>query len=96
LAGCNRYGLDNPCPIITKRMACFGVQEDIDKDFKRIISKYKKLQPENPHLQAMDPEMHATTEMSGPVGSIIPGFKDTKKKLMFNFGETENASPSKK
>jgi hypothetical protein len=28
LAGCNRFGVDNPCPIITKRLATYGNAED--------------------------------------------------------------------
>jgi len=24
LAGCNRFGVDNPCPILTKRLALYG------------------------------------------------------------------------
>jgi hypothetical protein len=40
LVGCNRFGLDSPCPQITKRLGCFGNQEDIDKDFKRLLAKY--------------------------------------------------------
>ena len=31
LAGCNRFGIDNPCPIITKRLANYGNSEDILK-----------------------------------------------------------------
>ena len=25
LAACNRFGIDNPCPIITKRIGLYGV-----------------------------------------------------------------------
>ena len=42
LAACNRFGIDNPCPIITKRLALYGNQEDIEKDFKRIAADYNQ------------------------------------------------------
>ena len=41
LAGCNRYGLDNPVPTITKRLANYGNADDVDKEFKRIVHRYK-------------------------------------------------------
>lgn len=31
LAGCNRFGLDNPCPIITKRIALYGNEEELEE-----------------------------------------------------------------
>jgi hypothetical protein len=31
LAACNRYGIDNPCPIITKRLSFYGNTDDIQK-----------------------------------------------------------------
>jgi len=31
LAGCNRFGLDNPVPIITRRLAHYGNEETIEK-----------------------------------------------------------------
>ena len=41
LAGCNRFGVDNPCPTVTKRLANYGNADELDKDFKRIVNKYK-------------------------------------------------------
>ena len=46
LVGCNRYGLDCPVPIITRRMSNYGTADEIDKEFKRILAKYKKLGPD--------------------------------------------------
>jgi hypothetical protein len=45
LAGCNRFGLDNPCPTITKRLAIYGNLEDLDKDIKKMVNAYKNLYP---------------------------------------------------
>ena len=41
LAGCNRFGLDSPCPIITKRLGIFGNTEELEKDFRRLVRKYQ-------------------------------------------------------
>ena len=42
MAGCNRFGIDNPLPIITKRLAMHGNQEEIVKEFKMLATeKYK-------------------------------------------------------
>jgi hypothetical protein len=40
--------LDNPVPTITKRLAIYGTNNDIDTDFKRILKKYKYIHEENP------------------------------------------------
>jgi hypothetical protein len=32
-AGCNRFGLDNPTPIITKRLSMYGNTEDVENLF---------------------------------------------------------------
>jgi len=39
LAACNRFGLDNPCPSITKRLAWFGNQEDIEKAIEKAATR---------------------------------------------------------
>ncbi len=31
VAGCNRFGLDNPTPISTRRLATFGNEENVEK-----------------------------------------------------------------
>ena len=38
LAGLNRFGIDNPLPIITKRLAMYGNQEDLAKEFKSLVN----------------------------------------------------------
>ena len=40
VAGSNRYGVDNPCPIINKRMSLYGITDDLEKDFKKLVIKY--------------------------------------------------------
>jgi hypothetical protein len=36
IAGCNRFGLDNPVPIITRRMAHYGNEENVEKIVERL------------------------------------------------------------
>lgn len=59
LAGCNRYGIDNPCPIISKRLSLYGVPEEIEKDFKKLLEKYQKLEPRID----FDPNCHGPAEL---------------------------------
>ena len=33
MAACNRFGVDNPLPIITKRISLYGNQEDVVKEY---------------------------------------------------------------
>lgn len=40
VAGCSRFGLDNPTPIITKRLAIYGNEENIDKMVERCSKHY--------------------------------------------------------
>ena len=40
LAGCNRFGLDNPVPIITRRMAHYGNEENVEKIVERLAKVY--------------------------------------------------------
>ena len=35
LAGCNRFGLDNPAPTIQKRIGLYGNEEDLDDIIKK-------------------------------------------------------------
>lgn len=36
LAGCNRFGLDNPVPTITRRLATYGNEEPVEKLLERL------------------------------------------------------------
>ena len=56
LAGCNRFGLDSPCPIITKRLGTFGNTEELEKDFRRMVKKYQDQYPDNQDFKKLDPE----------------------------------------
>eukprot|EP00347_Sterkiella_histriomuscorum_P013232 403365504 len=39
IAGCNRFGIDNPCPIVTKRIALYGNDEDFEETIKKELIK---------------------------------------------------------
>lgn len=40
VSGCNRFGLDNPVPIITKRLSTYGNEENIEKLVERLAKQY--------------------------------------------------------
>ena len=40
VAGCNRFGLDNPVPIITRRLSHYGNEENIEKMVERLHKTY--------------------------------------------------------
>ncbi len=39
IAACNRFGLDNPAPIVTKRVGLYGNDEDFEEILKRELIK---------------------------------------------------------
>ena len=41
LAGCNRFGIDHPCPSICKTFGSYGNNEDFDAYLKRIFANNK-------------------------------------------------------
>ena len=86
LVACNRFGIDNPCPIITKRLSCYGNAEDVEKDFRRLAEKYKRTNPDLP----IDPEMYPPAELKFNALDI------NKYKKIFDFNETVQVSPVKK
>ena len=81
LAGCNRYGIDNPCPIISKRLSLYGINEDLEKDFKRMVARYKL---EEPRLD-IDPDFF------GPSETLK--FRNESKPSTHDFKETKIVSP---
>lgn len=91
LAGCNRYGIDNPCPIITKRIGLYGLTEDLEKDFKRLVERYRK---ENPAIR-IDPDVYGQAELKE--GFVFePGYSKKTAKQTWDFKETSIKSPAKK
>ena len=83
LAACNRYGIDNPCPIITKRLSYYGNSEELTKEFKNLAEKHTNL--------GIDPDCYASADLKGP--SYDPG---NQNKGYHNFKETTALSPVKK
>lgn len=88
LAGCNRYGIDNPCPTITKRMALYGLTEDLDKDFRRLVERYRR---EEPTIR-IDPDVHGPAELKD--GFAFEPVKTARQ--TWDFHETSIRSPAKK
>jgi hypothetical protein len=50
LAGCNRFGIDNPMPIQTKRLYLYGNMEDMDKMIDNLFKKHNEPPFLNPEL----------------------------------------------
>ena len=104
LVGCNRFGIDSPCPQITKRMGAYGNQDEMDKDFKRLVAKYKEKNPEV--VEGMDPDIHAIDKivndqmalLMSPMGLGNDSMSNlaANPKQILRFDETELQSPSKK
>ncbi|CDW81151.1 UNKNOWN [Stylonychia lemnae] len=49
IAGCNRFGIDNPCPTVTKRISLFGNDEDFDELIKKELIKSSVQQQSKVH-----------------------------------------------
>lgn len=45
VAGANRYGIENPCPIINRRIGLYGSTDDVEKEFKKLAAKYNEQYP---------------------------------------------------
>lgn len=84
LAACNRFGIDNPCPIITKRLSYYGNSEELAKEFKNLAEKNSNL--------GIDPDCYASADLKGP--SYDPAVE--RNKTYHNFKETTALSPVKK
>ena len=49
-AGVHRFGIDNPTPTITQRLATYGNTEDVDKTLQELSKKYNDLRMYDPGL----------------------------------------------
>ena len=76
LAGCRRFGLDSPCPIICKRLHCYGNTEEIEKDFKRVLKTYQMKYPTNHAFKEFDPDVHHPMDFRGERSEEKIGFKE--------------------
>lgn len=77
MAGCNRFGIDNPCPIITKRLAFYGNADEIEKEYKREAEKFRKQFNESTY----DPDLLGLAELKA---NQIYDDKGVKKVMDFN------------
>lgn len=41
VTGCNRFGIDNPIPIITKKLAIYGNTDEVSLEFKKAVMRIK-------------------------------------------------------
>jgi hypothetical protein len=42
LAACNRFGVDNPCPIISKKLTIFGNTDDLASEYRKAVMRLKE------------------------------------------------------
>lgn len=86
MAGCNRYGVDNPLPIVTKRLAMYGNQEELAKEFKSLVQEKFK-------AHAHEADLIAPADFGGAGSSFETSFGRPK---YMDFQETRKCSPQKK
>jgi len=89
LAGCNRFAIDNPMPTITKRIALYGVTEDIEKMLERLAQRFENLN--------IDPEQYGGTEMERGnkfrIGGIEMPNSNKEKPIFKDLMETKLLQP---
>lgn len=90
MAACNRFGVDSPIPVTTKRLALYGNQEDIDKDFRKMVDRYKDQMELDPEILGAQDFKENNFQMFGGMDS------DFKKKNIKDFKESKPHSPVKK
>lgn len=85
LAGCNRFGLDNVCPIITRRLAHYGNEDSIEKMLEKSARQYND-------TNFLDLEkfgsVYPDKTAPRPTDGIIPAKVDKVKNIR-DMGETE-------
>lgn len=45
MVACNRFGVDSPLPIITKRISLYGNNEDLQKELQKMVDRFKAIEP---------------------------------------------------
>jgi hypothetical protein len=69
-------------------MSLYGISEDLDKDFKKLVEKYKKQYPDFD----IDPDVHGPAELK--MGNGMEYSKQTQNTM--DFKETSVKSPLRK
>ena len=85
VAGCNRFGLDNPTPIITRRLSTYGNEENVEKLLERLAKQYND-------EKFLDPERFGSTMPDKSIVSKVAemsGLKSPNDKMKVrDMGET--------
>jgi hypothetical protein len=74
-------------PIITKRISLYGNNEDLTKEFQKLVDRYKNIEPKID----IDPEIITSHELKDNPGGEY-GY-DIRNKQSFDFKETQLVSP---
>lgn len=88
MAGCNRFGIDNPAPTITKRIALYGNAEDVEKMINAVAQATK----------AIDSEAYAGIEQLKKAHSVLEqeNYIKKKQKYLLDMKETKVSEPQQK
>ena len=73
VAGCNRFGLDNPYPIITRRLSTYGNDENIEKIVERLAKQYQDTNIIDPDKYgSIIPDKTAKMGLEGSISAVKP------------------------
>ena len=80
IAGCNRFGLDNPTPIVTRRLAIFGNEETVEKLVEKLALQYNNINIIDSEAFGGPPETQAQSRAAGILADdSLVSAKDRKK-----------------
>lgn len=84
LAGMNRFGLDNPTPIITRRLAHYGNEETVEKILEKCFKQYNDRNFfDNERFGGVYPDKNMVKGLEGAIPKILD-----KSKAYRDMGET--------
>ena len=79
VAGCNRFGLDNPTPIITKRFSTYGNEDTVDKTIERLAkSANEQFYIDQDRFGSVFPDKTAVKAMESTIAAMKAEAKNTR------------------
>ena len=78
IAGCNKFGIDNPMPVQTKRLQLYGNVEDMDKLVENLARKHNDPSFLNPDRFGHVPDRNAKGNFDGITVKDKPKIIDMK------------------
>ena len=84
IAGCNRFGLDNPVPIVTRRLSHYGNDENMEKLLERLSRQYND-------TNFLDPEKYGSIYPDKTAPRALEQHSNQNKLKDRDMGETQVA-----